>query len=342
MTGTPRAEWMSFANSGSEAAVGEFLHRPARRTVTVFLRCDVPRTGRHVEDELCRIELTGEKVVLRVSNGFADQYVDRIKAVLHMLLPYLENAPLSGSCAVSLGDEGLHGHVLSFCSTSPDFLLPDPDFIMTRGYAGARRLFAEAPPWEDRLNMLYWRGTDTGVWRYRQMEDAPRVGICRLARENPGLIDAAITRIEPRHDQDRKKQYYASRGYLGALAEQSQILRYRYQIDIDGNSSAWASLFLKLLTGSPVLKVASEFNWRQWYYGELRPWDNFVPVSPDLSDVAEVLGYLQAHPGEAKRIGLNGQKLAQSFTLASEIPKAMKTFTRYMALSRTAGMPRSM
>jgi hypothetical protein len=207
---------------------------------------------------------------------------------------------------------------------------------MSRGYARIRNAFASAAPWEHRIDRLYWRGTDTGVWRYRRLEDAPRVGICRLAREHTGLIDAAITRIEPGSDEDRKRQYYLAQGYLGAVADQSDILRYRYQIDIDGNTNAWSSLFVKLLSGSPVLKVASEFNWRQWYYEGLRPWDNFVPVSADLTDLVDVLAWLRAHPADARRIGCKGRKLAESMTLATEIPKVMNTMERYMRLSRRA------
>ena len=42
--------------------------------------------------------------------------------------------------------------------------------------------------------------------------------------------------------------------------------KYKYQIDIDGNTNAWPGLFQKLLTGSPVLKVASPYGFRQWLY----------------------------------------------------------------------------
>lgn len=328
-----------FANSGTEAVVGDFLHRPSRRRVPVVLSLTQEPTGEHLLDELGCVEIGHERVLFTARFGLPDPYAYRIKTVLHFLLPYLENAQLSGRFAVSLGDEGLNAKVLSFCSNTPDFLVPDADFVITRGYANYRKAFASAPAWDERADKLYWRGTDTGVWRYDNVEDAPRVAVCGVARKNPSLINAAISRIEPRGDPDRKRSYYVAREYFGAVEDQTEIIRYRYQIDIDGTTSAWSSLFLKLLSGSPVLKVASDFHWQQWYYPALQPWENYIPVRSDLKDLIDVLSWLRSNPAEARRIGENSRTLAQSLTLMTEIPKAMKTLGRLIALNARGIFP---
>jgi hypothetical protein len=69
----------------------------------------------------------------------------------------------------------------------------------------------------------------------------------------------------------------------------------KYQIDIDGNSSSWPGLFQRLLSGDTVLKVTSNKGWRQWYYDDLLPWENFVPVASDLSDLVEIVDWLVGH-----------------------------------------------
>lgn len=329
------AEWAAFADSGVEAVVGKLQHRPTGRTVPAVLCCNLPPSGDPIRDELCEIEISEERILFRVRSGLPFSYSSRIKALLlRILLPYLQDAVLKGRCAASLGDEGLSEDVLSFSSSSPGFLIPDPDFINSRGYASHRAPFAAAPAWEERLDTLYWRGADTGVWRYTRMEEAPRLAICRLAKAHPGVIDAAITRIEPRPYWEAMRAFYTAKGYFGLEEDQAQILRYRYQMDIDGNSNAWAGLFLKLLSGSPVLKAASAFGFRQWYYDALRPWVNFVPVKADLSDLHEVLSWLRAYPVEARRIGANGAALAQGMTMASELPKAFQTVDRLLARNR--------
>ena len=48
-------------------------------------------------------------------------------------------------------------------------------------------------------------------------------------------------------------------------------MRSRHLIDIDGWANSWSGLFQKLLSGSTVLKVASNKGFRQWYYDRLEP-----------------------------------------------------------------------
>jgi hypothetical protein len=327
---------MDFANSRAEAPVGEILHRPSQRRVPVMLVCNRAPSGSQIHDELCDISVGADKVLCALTAGLPYSYAHRIRGLLYVLLPCLHNAPLNGWCAASLGDEGLDGRSLSFSFPEPEFLVPDPDFVLSQGYEAERTAFASAPAWEERVDTLYWRGADSGVGRYSNPEDAPRLAICRLSQAHPGLIDAAITRIERRTNWEGNRAYYIARGYLRPAEEQSQILRYRYQIDIDGNSNAWAGLFLKLLSGSPVLKVTSEFGFRQWYYQDLKPWENFVPVRPDLADLPEALSRLRAHPADARRIGANGAALARSMTLATELPKAFRAVGQLIALNQHA------
>jgi hypothetical protein len=100
--------------------------------------------------------------------------------------------------------------------------------------------------------------------------------------------------------------------------------KYRYTIDIDGNSNAWSSLFRKLLTGSPVLKVASPHGFRQWYYDALEPMKNFVPVAADLSDLVEKAEWLQKNPESSEKIGQAGRALALSLTFEKEFAQATR------------------
>ena len=98
---------------------------------------------------------------------------------------------------------------------------------------------------------------------------------------------------------------------------------WKYQIDIDGNTNSWPGLFQKLLTGSPVLKIASSWNWRQWYYDRLVPWANFVPIEEDMTDLIEKLAWLRDNDEQAQRIGNAGRELASSMSYESEIAAAL-------------------
>eukprot|EP00961_Rhodomonas_salina_P227881 3080480-Rhodomonas_salina.1 len=49
----------------------------------------------------------------------------------------------------------------------------------------------------------------------------------------------------------------------------------------------------------------------EWYYELLHPFEHFVPVKPDLSDLCDRVQWLQTHPDDAQRIAENGQKFVQ-------------------------------
>jgi hypothetical protein len=97
----------------------------------------------------------------------------------------------------------------------------------------------------------------------------------------------------------------------------------KYQIDIDGNSCPYSNLFQRLLTGSPVLKVQSVRGFVQWYYDHLVPWENFVPIAPDMSDLMEKIHWLERNEYAAIRIGENGRRLAEQLSYEREIERSI-------------------
>ena len=90
--------------------------------------------------------------------------------------------------------------------------------------------------------------------------------------------------------------------------------RYRAHIDIDGRTNSWPGFFQKLLSGSPVLKVQSARRYRQWYYDRLRPWEHYVPVASDLTDLVDKAIWLLENDAQAQRIGLAGRAVADDMT----------------------------
>jgi hypothetical protein len=102
-------------------------------------------------------------------------------------------------------------------------------------------------------------------------------------------------------------------------------VRYKYQVDIDGNTNSWPGLFQKLLTGSPVLKVQSPGHLRQWYYPRLIPWQNYIPIASDMSDLIEIISYLKRNDDLAFTIGAAGRRLAQNMTCEAELAACLPT-----------------
>jgi hypothetical protein len=237
---------------------------------------------------------------------------------------------ISGTVGINFNDCGIIAGALTFCDHRPDFpLIPDPEFIATHGYQGSRDTYAsKAVPWDRRQHVVFWRGSTTGRptdgWR-----SLPRLRLCLIARERPDLFDVGVTRVHQLSEEAEAEIRAA--GLFAEYVPESRLDEYRFHIDIDGNTNAWSGLFRKLLSGSPVLKVDSEPGFRQWYYDRLVPWQNFVPVSADLSDLVEKADWLSANCESARQIGTAGRSLALSLGYDIELERATAVVMQAMS-----------
>lgn len=211
---------------------------------------------------------------------------------------------------------------IAFCSfDSSDLLVPDPVFVGRDGYQSLRHAWRNPTPWMERERIAFWRGGTAGHLRNEQTwKDLPRVRLCEFARGSR-LYDVALSHIIQGTSPEQTKSIQTS-GLLGERVPETHFDRYRYHIDIDGHTNSWPGLFIKLLSGSPVLKIASPRGYRQWYYDRLVPGVNYVPVAEDLSDLTERLTQLMSSDERAQQIGENGRKLALSMTVGGELTRA--------------------
>jgi hypothetical protein len=119
----------------------------------------------------------------------------RIFDIMPMLADYLQQNQLPpGEVIINLEDYGLTPG-LAFCDHRDNyFLIPDPLFMSSRGYADLRRGFANPMVWPDRKPIAFWRGTDFGPI-VKSMDELPRVQLCRIAAEHPGLFDVGFSGV---------------------------------------------------------------------------------------------------------------------------------------------------
>jgi hypothetical protein len=167
---------------------------------------------------------------------------------------------------------------------------------------------------------------DDGPAPARGLALPPRVRLCEIARDLP-LFDVALSNIVQFTDPAITAEIEGS-GLLRDHIPVRLFNRYRYHIDIDGNSNSWPGLFQKLLTGGPVLKVASARDYRQWYYDRLVPWENFVPVAADLSDLVENTVWLSQNDARAREIGARGKALAESLDFPGELTRCAPAISK--------------
>ena len=235
------------------------------------------------------------------------------------LIAAVKGAQPTGSCLLNLGDEG-HRPGLAFDGTGTAFtLVPDCFFIKTNGYSDLAGAYAlRAVPWRERRPVAFWRGSTTG--RETNIEALPRVRMCRMARSLGESADVGFAAASQQFAGC--EPWLRSQGLLRGFVSNERYDAYQLHISIDGNASPWGML-AKLHTGSPVLKVASQKGFRQWFHDRLVPWGNFVPIRSDLVDLDATVRMLLADPARAQRIGSAGRELARSMSCEAEIARAV-------------------
>jgi hypothetical protein len=281
------------------------------------------------------LEFRGGHCIISVSrhlNGRRLEFVSARLLTMLSLLATCRDAP-AGRIALNLDDYGLLPGLAFSAAGSDSVLIPDPVYLMEDAYRRTAAHYANHDvAWSDRRKIAFWRGTTTGgEIDCAHWEMLDRVRLCRIGAEHPALFDTGLVGVVQMNEDDSAA--IKASGLVRDFVPETDFIKYRYQIDIDGNTNSWPGLFQKLLTGSPVLKVASRHGFRQWYYDRLIPWKNYVPVASDMSDLIDKLNWLATHDEEARRIGAAGRNLALSMTMGTELRNARTAI--YAAL--TAG-----
>ena len=249
---------------------------------------------------------------------------------LILLLPLIQYFHQSshyynGSIFINL-DDSADAEGLAFCSNHEhQILIPDVEFINSQGYAKTKEdFFHHEILWQERKSIAFWRGSTTGVRKGDSWKSLPRVKLAEICSEvgHKDLFDVGISSLAQVSSVEGRQLKRA--GLIKSFSPISSINRYKYQIDIDGNTNAWSALFQKLLSKSAVLKVDSPHHYRQWFYPKLVPWKNFVPVCSDMSDLVEKLLWLKNNDDKAESIGIAGYNLASSLTYEHELEEASR------------------
>lgn len=163
-------------------------------------------------------------------------------------------------------------------------LLPEAHYLMTAGYAD---LFAEVgrlrTPWRKKSARAIFAGGDHGDHRnfFAPTSDTslhPRRRLHQVATQQSLDVDI----------------------YLGQFVSRAEQMSRRYILDVDGFARTWDAWAWKMMSGSTVLSVASP--WVSFFTEQFSAWEHFVPVSNDMSDLAEKIAWCQSHDAECEAI----------------------------------------
>ena len=194
--------------------------------------------------------------------------------------------------------------LFAFCKHANDpsvHLLPDPYVARDRGLDALQRGTGTGAnagtgassgivllPFEQRRPRLVWRGGVHGSARERMLAER--------AEWDPQHTEELDIRSVSVHEP-----HCAHRLSLQAMCD------YQFQLDVDGEVSAWDALRWKLWSGSLVFKLRS--HWTQWYYARLVDRTHCVFLN-SLNELPFLFRYYRARPAQAAAIGARGRAFA--------------------------------
>ena len=144
-----------------------------------------------------------------------------------------------------------------------------------------------------------WIGALNGGWHKRRV-------LYRLGQENPDILD--IINIGGWDQKKDMPHLIPSSCKYHSYVDLGQ--KYTILLDIEGGGYSGRLKYL-FHTGRPVIvvdRVPKEF-----FYPFMKPWEHYIPVKNDLSDLLEKTRWIINNYSEAYEIGLNGKDFAEKY-----------------------------
>lgn len=176
-------------------------------------------------------------------------------------------------------------------------------------------------PWEERTAKLFWRGSDTGCllpdscesgvcsctnWTSSNWPRFPRSKLTLTSTVVPARVDALFTKNVVHHDC--AENFDAAGLWVDDLVPPEKHVHYKYLMYIDGLSFS-DRLYWLMLTNSLIFRSDSQL--RVWIDSGLQPWEHYVPVAENLTDLVDRLDWARANDKESAAIATAGTNFAR-------------------------------
>lgn len=98
---------------------------------------------------------------------------------------------------------------------------------------------------------------------------------------------------------------------IGGHMSLDELAKYKYHLDIGGGGgTTWSGTLEKL--AMPGLFFHHETRTKDYLHDMMKPWEHYVPISSDLSDLKERYEWAEAHPEKAQKIAQSATALVKS------------------------------
>ncbi|EKE21773.1 MAG: KDEL (Lys-Asp-Glu-Leu) containing 1 [uncultured bacterium] len=156
-------------------------------------------------------------------------------------------------------------------------------------------------PWEEKQNLAFWRGVNRKKARYL---------LSIISYQNPSLIDAGFPDNIHEENQDIDTPNADISHLKKEFASHDDHLKYKYLPVLDGFFCTYPGYQWRLFSNSLCFKQESlEI---QWFYKGLKPYEHYIPIKDDMSDILEKIDWARKNDGLCKKITENAMKFASN------------------------------
>lgn len=210
--------------------------------------------------------------------------------------------------------------ILSMCTKTKYADIPIPTWddwgrvmVQEKKYfpKSCHKSFTFSTEWKDKIPTAIFRGATTGFGVTEN--DNVRIKASLMPTkmyQGYALLDAGITSINarPRFIRRGKIDTFSmelmNRITLVPFMDYEQQSKYKYILHLDGHTAAFR-LSISMNMGSVVLIAQSGY--KMWFSHLLVPYEHYVPVKHDLSDLLDVIMWCRDHDQECEKIAQNAR-----------------------------------
>ena len=166
-------------------------------------------------------------------------------------------------------------------------------------------------PWENKKNIAIFRGAASGCGI--DISNNMRLKLISIAKKHPELFNVGLTSFNKRIKKQKNgavKIIDFSQYEKASFVTDDEKLTYKYIINIDGHVTAFR-LGNELQSNSVLLLVQSHYY--IWVSTFLKPYEHYIPIECNLSDLVEKILWCQNNDEKCKIIAQNAKDIYNKY-----------------------------
>ncbi len=188
-------------------------------------------------------------------------------------------------------------------------------------------------PWHIKNTKAFWRGgSHDKEYTKNNYQNMPRYKICMSSKEHPDLNDSGFISTFYGQMLDTLEKEHL----IKSFADIKTHLNYKYLPVLDGIVCTYPGYLWRLLSNSLVFKQQSDEI--QWFYKALAPYEHYVPIKNDMSDLIEKINWAKQNDNKCLVISHNATNFVKNNLLFEDIYlyfyKVLKNYAQHQDFSK--------